>query len=73
MPSDTLVNPDDMTACSCPGPERLGAFLDDRLSDDDRPPVEEHLARCDACRWVAASTVELSSTRRHVVRRAPIR
>lgn len=31
--------------------ERLSAYLDGRLSSDERRVVEHHLARCSTCRW----------------------
>lgn len=44
---------------SCPDPGELAAFIDGTLGAADRIRLEEHLAGCDACRELLASTVQL--------------
>ena len=37
--------------------EELAAFIDGRVSAEAAERIEAHLARCEACRWVAAESV----------------
>lgn len=54
---------------SCPSPEQLAAFVDDRLNARDRASVERHLADCERCRPAFASVIELREAESHSVRR----
>jgi anti-sigma factor RsiW len=40
--------------------ERLGAFLDGRLNAGEVHAVEDHLADCEPCRWVAGRAALLA-------------
>ena len=44
--------------------EQLAAFLDGCLSPEAAAAVEEHLVRCEACRWVAATSAGDTAGRR---------
>src|SRR5215475_8485763 len=39
---------------TCPQPEMLGRFVEDRLDETERVTIEEHLDDCDECRPVVA-------------------
>jgi len=41
----------------CPGDDVLAAYLDDRLTPDERRAVEEHVASCEDCRTLLADSV----------------
>lgn len=43
-------------AVACPEPETIAAYLDSRLSPEDRVRVEEHLADCEECRALVSET-----------------
>src|SRR5262249_38672433 len=48
---------------TCPRPEMLGRFVEDRLDESERVTIEEHLDDCDECRPVVAMLARTANGR----------
>src|SRR5215470_11435913 len=42
----------------CPAPERLGAYVDGKLTPEERALTESHLAKCNSCRGIIKLVIE---------------
>jgi anti-sigma factor RsiW len=42
----------------CPGPELLGAYVDGKLTSEEKAFTESHLAKCKHCRKVIELVIE---------------
>jgi hypothetical protein len=50
---------DDQHSGACPEPEQLAAYIDGRVTVEERAAIQRHLADCDDCREVVADAVRL--------------
>lgn len=47
---------------TCPSPETIGAFVDDRLKDREREVIAAHVATCEACYFVFTEAARMRVT-----------
>jgi hypothetical protein len=48
----------------CPSAEKLAQFIDDKLADEERLAIEEHVDGCDDCRATLATLVKAATAER---------
>jgi predicted anti-sigma-YlaC factor YlaD len=45
----------------CPAPERLGAYVEGKLTSEEKALIESHLVKCNPCRRVIKLVIESES------------